>query len=69
MPMYEYQCRDCGERFDELVSGSGVDDREITCPNCGKNNAERLMSAFASAGGGSSQPVSSGSSCGPSGFT
>lgn len=69
MPMYEYRCRNCGSTFDELVTSSQADS-DISCPECGKYEAEKLMSAFASSGGSTSSSVSSaGSSCGSGGFT
>ncbi len=69
MPMYEYRCRSCGDRFEELVPSSSIDDSEVACPACGQHAVEKLMSAFASGGTGSSEAVSAGSSCGTGGFT
>lgn len=70
MPMYEYRCRDCDTTFDELVPSAQVPDNDIVCPRCGEQAAEKLMSAFASSGGGSVSYGGGGSSsCGSSGFT
>jgi putative FmdB family regulatory protein len=44
MPIYEFVCRDCGERFERLVKAGT--ERE-TCAECGSANAERVFSAFA----------------------
>lgn len=42
MPIYEYQCKDCGFRFERLQK---VTDRRVrTCPEC-KGKVERLVSA------------------------
>lgn len=42
MPIYEYECRDCGHRFERLQK---VTDRKVrTCPKC-KGKVERLVSA------------------------
>ncbi len=41
MPLYEYQCRQCGERFEALVMGS----RQPVCPNCGSKDLEKAFSA------------------------
>ena len=32
MPIYEYECEACGERFEELVA---VTTAEVPCPECG----------------------------------
>lgn len=45
MPTYEYRCDACGSRFEEFQKMS--DDPVETCPECGENEAERLMSAGA----------------------
>lgn len=44
MPIYEYQCCDCCNEFEELVLG-----REETpeCPKCGSGKVEKLMSTAA----------------------
>jgi putative FmdB family regulatory protein len=72
MPIYEYRCPSCDERFEELVRSS---DPPVACPSCGTADVERLLSVFAGVGGSSSaasssptpsQVVSSGvGGCGP----
>ena len=37
MPIYEYECRNCGEKF-ELRRGITDSDSEIKCPKCGYIN-------------------------------
>ncbi len=70
MPMYEYRCQSCGAKFDELVSSAQVPDSDVPCPQCGEYESQKLMSAFASSGGGSVSYSGGGSSCGgSSGFT
>jgi len=44
IPTYEYECRNCGKRFDEFESIM-VEVKTKRCPNCGKIKAERLISA------------------------
>ncbi|MFO8100940.1 MAG: zinc ribbon domain-containing protein [Dehalococcoidia bacterium] len=51
MPMYEYECNECGEKF-EMRRGFSDSDEDITCPKCGVQNVKRAMSLFASGGGG-----------------
>lgn len=41
MPIYEFECAGCGERFEELVA-AGVE--AIACPACGSERTERLIS-------------------------
>jgi len=50
MPLFEYRCPNCQRRFEKLVR---LADRteEAICPHCGYERAERLISAFAIAGG------------------
>jgi putative FmdB family regulatory protein len=66
MPLYEYRCEGCENRFEALVLSS---DDEITCPKCEGAKLEKLFSAFGVKTGNSipisSTPVSSvGSGCG-----
>jgi len=44
MPIYEYSCTDCGERFEVLHRGDG---NEAKCPSCGSTGVSRLLSTFA----------------------
>lgn len=64
MPIYEYQCKDCGEEFEYLVFGS--DSPECCC--CKSKKVSRLMSAcgyVSKGGGGETVSRSAGaSSCG-----
>ncbi len=41
MPIYEFECDECGERFEELV-GSEV--TSAPCPGCGAERTRRLIS-------------------------
>jgi putative FmdB family regulatory protein len=47
MPIYEYRCPSCDERFEELVRNPDV---AVACPSCGDAQVERLLSAFAGVG-------------------
>lgn len=60
MPIYEYECTSCGQRF-ELRRGIADSDSEIKCPHCGAEQPRRVLSVFATG--------SSGSACAPSGST
>ena len=57
MPIYEYKCKACGEKFELLRSIKDVD-TDIRCPKCGKESPKRLLSTF-----GTTSPA--GTSCVP----
>jgi putative FmdB family regulatory protein len=40
MPIYEFDCRKCGARFEELVRAGGT----AACPKCGSEDVERRFS-------------------------
>ena len=50
MPIYEYSCKECRNRFELLV---GVNEVPV-CPRCGGLDLEKELSVFAV--GGASQP-------------
>jgi len=63
MPIYEYACSACGERFDRLQGMTAAPDP--ACPSCGAGESRRLISLVAGLGSSSSSPAPSGSSgCG-----
>ena len=54
MPIYEYRCESCDERFEELVRRP---DDPVACPECDGTEVRRLLSAFAGVGGGGTSPM------------
>jgi len=60
MPIYEYQCIQCGDKF-EVRQSIGEDGSKINCPKCNAPNPKRLISSFFSPG--SSTDDFSGMSC------
>jgi len=42
MPIYEYRCDSCNERFEEYLSTS--EKPSPPCPACGSDSVHRLMS-------------------------
>jgi len=56
MPIFEYKCDDCGNRFEKLVRGSGGESG-LACPSCGQPRVTRQLSTFAAH---SSQPAGRG---------
>jgi len=49
MPIYEYRCEECGEKFEKLVASfrlaAGAD-----CPKCGSTKVKKLLSSFCACG-------------------
>ncbi|NWG14953.1 MAG: zinc ribbon domain-containing protein [Acidobacteria bacterium] len=45
MPIYEYRCADCADRFDVLLRTMNADG--VKCPSCGSTRVTRLVSTFA----------------------
>ncbi|MEM8962901.1 MAG: zinc ribbon domain-containing protein [Acidobacteriota bacterium] len=43
MPIYEYQCQDCGHRLEAIQRIS--DAPLVTCPTCGNDSLKKLISA------------------------
>jgi putative FmdB family regulatory protein len=64
--MYEFKCKKCQHVFEEFVFSSNSDSDKIECPECGEQNADKLMSAFSSTG--TSSVGSAAASCSTSGF-
>jgi len=67
MPIYEYQCNQCGKIFEQLVFS--FDEVETyCCPSCGEGDTCKVMSSFccgsSESSGLSGQGLSS--SCSPS---
>ena len=66
MPIYEYLCSKCDQKFELLRSFSQIG-KKTPCPKC-QNLAERKLSTFASfsknAAGVSAPVAGTGSSCG-----
>lgn len=66
MPIYEYCCESCKERFEELVM-SAADESELVCPECSSAKIQRLISGFSFKSAGAEPGITGGSgkSCGP----
>ena len=52
MPIYEYQCEDCGSKFEKLVRRTSESNSQ-ECPSCGKNHLAMELSTFAAHANGS----------------
>lgn len=51
MPIYEYVCLDCGERFETMRSMKDAD-APINCHECESPHTSRMLSLFNAASGG-----------------
>jgi putative FmdB family regulatory protein len=47
MPIYEFECEECGARFEELVAAGA---EAATCTECGSTRTRRLISNVSPAG-------------------
>jgi len=63
MPIYEYRCAECGEKF-ELFVRSVAQQTDLTCPKCGSQRVQKAISLFG-VGGASGGSRMSAASCGP----
>lgn len=69
MPIYEYFCEDCGEKYDKFVRSS-LAKVELECPKCGSARGKKAFSVFGVRGdtaGSSVAASTSAAACGPIG--
>ncbi len=66
MPLYEYHCQDCGQKFEKLTRFSNRDEK-VTCPSCGGSRTKRAISLFATRSGSSTAGSEVAASCAPAG--
>ena len=62
MPIYEYTCRKCSGKFEQLVRSMKAADEAVKCPECGSSETARSLSVFAvssttGSGGASDNPM------------
>jgi putative FmdB family regulatory protein len=63
MPIYEYLCDDCGERYERIVINKST---KVTCPKCESGKKTVQLSVFAAPANGSKSSNGSGGAA-PSG--
>jgi len=63
MPIYEFECKDCENLFEELIFTAQQSSETVVCPSCGSKNSKKLISAPSSGCTGSS-----GKGCAPTSF-
>lgn len=49
MPIFEFECLNCGMIFEKLVKKADGDE-PIACPSCGGEKVEQRVSRFAASG-------------------
>lgn len=49
MPIYEYFCQDCQNRFEKLIF-STEEEKNINCPKCKSKKVRRIFSVFGLSG-------------------
>jgi putative FmdB family regulatory protein len=47
VPLYEFKCRSCNHRFEELIGHHGATAESVSCPECGADKPHRLISSYA----------------------
>ncbi len=52
MPMYDFYCSDCRERF-EVFTSYAASAGGVSCPSCQGSRVRKLFSVFATSGRGS----------------
>ncbi|MBC8164760.1 MAG: zinc ribbon domain-containing protein [Bryobacteraceae bacterium] len=53
MPIYEYQCSDCGKQHEQIRRMAEADSG-VECPQCKSAHSRRLLSTFATTSGSTS---------------
>ncbi len=65
MPIYEFECKKCGKKFERLIFPS--DDKNPGCPECNHEDVQKIMSSGCKVTLKVPAGYSGGSSCAPSG--
>lgn len=64
MPLLDFQCQHCGEKFEELVFGSNKD--RVSCPKCNSKDLKQIYEGkcyFGMLGSSSGSGSCSGKDC------
>jgi putative FmdB family regulatory protein len=46
MPLYEYACRKCGEKFSEVLTIKEHDHKKVQCPKCQSSEVQKVIEPF-----------------------
>ena len=60
MPIYEYKCDTCGNKFEKLVRHNGD---AVACPGCGQSHLTTAYSTFAAHANGKAKGANEFPSC------
>jgi putative FmdB family regulatory protein len=66
MPLYEFDCLDCGQSFEKLVRSAAAI-TEVVCPTCGQTHVQKKLSVFASTVKNAGSASASAAACAPGG--
>jgi putative FmdB family regulatory protein len=57
MPIYEYDCQECGQHFDKLIRSTSATN-VIACPSCQSTRCIKSLSCFCTSQGAGSSSAS-----------
>ncbi|HLY60439.1 MAG TPA: zinc ribbon domain-containing protein [Terriglobia bacterium] len=60
MPIFEYQCRECGNKFEKIVASSST---AVACKKCESRKVTQLLSVFAVSGPSAKSAASESGPC------
>jgi len=46
MPIYEFECNDCGHEFEVLMRITEFDPKKVICEKCSSKNVSQVFSHF-----------------------
>ncbi len=46
MPIYEYHCTQCGEKFERKENVKEHETRQVRCPKCASEEVRQVFAAF-----------------------
>jgi len=61
VPIFEFECKDCGTKFDVMISNKDKD--KVACKACGSREVKQLLSMFATTGTGAASPANACQTC------
>jgi putative FmdB family regulatory protein len=65
MPIFEYQCKNCGHHMDILIRSRAQAKQNVLCEKCGSEATEKIIANFSV--GQSKSPASTCPTCCPTG--
>ena len=45
MPLYEFECQDCGKEFEQTLTVKEYEKGGFKCPHCNSRKVERLVTS------------------------